>query len=364
MREWRRLRRVCPGRGKPALAELPEGVSLSAFGPRLHAHVAVLAGVGRLSREKIVELLGECYGIESPAPHDRQGPAVQVRAAPRDRVGAQRHQRRAEVRRRPCVCGGRGAGGTYDRQADRGGARQRLPVEEPTGSMVLDIGVGTTELALISMGAIVASRLIPIGGHEFDERIVTHLKREHMVLVGRQTAEQIKIQIGSVPSYGQDAQIDALGRDMAAQMPTTVRLTSQEIRGALVRPLTQIIEATREILTRTPPQLACDVMDRGITPHRRQLAPTRGRRAASSRDGHARAPGRLPVHLRRDRLKPIGREANDTVPIVRPAHGRHHDRRGSELTPQLKRATQRGRGMSIPYAQAGSAPAARTAITR
>jgi len=131
--------------------------------------------------------------------------------------------------------------------------------------MVLDIGVGTTELALISMGAIVASRLIPIGGHEFDERIVTHLKREHMVLVGRQTAEQIKIQIGSVPSYGQDAQIDALGRDMAAQMPTTVRLTSQEIRGALVRPLTQIIEATREILTRTPPQLACDVMDRGIT---------------------------------------------------------------------------------------------------
>ena len=140
-----------------------------------------------------------------------------------------------------------------------------LPVQEPTGSMVLDIGAGTSEVATISMGAIVASRLIPVGGHEFDERIVTHLKRTHGVLISDQTAEQIKLQISSTSPYGQDPQIEILGRDIASEMLKSVQLTSQEIRGALERPLTRIIEATKETLSRTPPQLACDVMDRGIT---------------------------------------------------------------------------------------------------
>ena len=140
-----------------------------------------------------------------------------------------------------------------------------LPVQEPTGSMVLDIGAGTSEVALISMGAIVASRSIPIGGHEFNERIVAHLKREHSVLIGQQTAEQIKLQIGSASPCGQDAEIETIGRDRGSERLKTVRLTSQEIRGALEWPLTQITEATKETLTDTPPQLACDVMDRGIT---------------------------------------------------------------------------------------------------
>ena len=140
-----------------------------------------------------------------------------------------------------------------------------LPVEQPTGSMVLDIGAGTSEVAMISMGAIVASRLIPIGGEEVDERIVTHLKRKHGVLISQQAAEQIKVQIGSASPYGHDAPIEILGRDVGSESLRTVRLTRQEIGCALERLLAQIIEATRETLTRTPPQLACDVMDRGIT---------------------------------------------------------------------------------------------------
>jgi rod shape-determining protein MreB and related proteins len=140
-----------------------------------------------------------------------------------------------------------------------------LPVEQPTGSMVLDIGAGTSEVALISMEAIVASRRLTVGGHELDMRILTHLKREHQVLTGQQTAEQIKIQIASASSYGQDAAIDIPARYLGADSLQTVRLASQDIHGALERPIAQIIEATKETLTRTPPQLACDVMDRGIT---------------------------------------------------------------------------------------------------
>ena len=140
-----------------------------------------------------------------------------------------------------------------------------LPVEQPTGSMVLDIGAGTSEVALISLGAIVASRSIPIGGHELDKRILTHLKREHRVLIGQQTAEQIKVQIASASPAGHDAAIEIMGRYLGAESLHTLRLTGQDVRGALERPLAQIIEATKETLTDTPPQLACDVIDRGIT---------------------------------------------------------------------------------------------------
>ena len=140
-----------------------------------------------------------------------------------------------------------------------------LPVEEPTGSMVLDIGAGTTEVAMISMGAIVTSRLIPTGGQELSDRIAAHLKREHAVLVGQQAAEQIKADIGSASPYGQDGQIQILGRDMGSERLKTMRVTGPEIGCVLERPLARIIEATEETLTRAPPLLACDVMDRGIT---------------------------------------------------------------------------------------------------
>jgi rod shape-determining protein MreB and related proteins len=140
-----------------------------------------------------------------------------------------------------------------------------LPVEEPTGSMVLDIGAGTTEVSMMSMGAIVTSRSIPIGGQELDERIAAHLKRKHALLVGQQAAERIKADIGSVSPCGRDGQIEILGRDMGSERLKTMRLTGPEIRCVLERPLARIIDATKEALTGAPPLLACDVMDRGIT---------------------------------------------------------------------------------------------------
>ena len=140
-----------------------------------------------------------------------------------------------------------------------------LPVEEPTGSMVLDVGGGRCEVAVISMGAIVASRSIPVGGCDFDQRIVAHLKRRHRVLIAEQTAEQIKVQIGSASTHAQDAQIEILARDMASETLRCVRLTGQEIQGTLESPITRVIQATKETLACTPPQLASDVLDRGIT---------------------------------------------------------------------------------------------------
>ncbi len=140
-----------------------------------------------------------------------------------------------------------------------------LPVEDPTGSMVLDIGAGSCEVAVISMAAIVASQLVPVGGHDLDRRIITHLNREHRVLIGEQTADQIKRQIGSASPPAGDTHIAILGRDTASQRLKSVRLTSREIHRTLEHPVTRIIDATKDTLARTPPQLAGDIMDRGIT---------------------------------------------------------------------------------------------------
>ena len=140
-----------------------------------------------------------------------------------------------------------------------------LPVHEPIGSMVLDLGGGRCEVAVISMGAVVASRSIPVGGCDFDQRIIAHLKRRHRVLIGEQTAERIKVQIGSASMHAPDAQIEILARDMASETLKRVRLTGQEIRGTLESQITRVIQATKETLACTPPQLASDVMDLGIT---------------------------------------------------------------------------------------------------
>lgn len=140
-----------------------------------------------------------------------------------------------------------------------------LPVQEPTGSMVLDLGGGRCDVAVISLGAVVASRSIPVGGCGFDRRIVAHLKRRHRVLIGEQTAEQIKLRIGSASAHAPEAHIEILARDIASEALKRVRLTSQEIRGVLDGPIIQVIHATQEILACTPPELACDILDHGIT---------------------------------------------------------------------------------------------------
>jgi rod shape-determining protein MreB len=139
-----------------------------------------------------------------------------------------------------------------------------LPVGEPTGSMVVDIGGGTSEVAVISLGGIVVSQSIRIGGDELDEAIINYSKREYKLLIGQQTAEEVKLEIGSAHPMHEEVQAEIRGRDMVSGLPKTVVLTSEEIRQALEEPLSQIIDAVKETLDRTPPELSSDIMDRGI----------------------------------------------------------------------------------------------------
>ncbi len=139
-----------------------------------------------------------------------------------------------------------------------------LPVGEPTGSMVVDIGGGTSEMAVISLGGIVVARSIRVAGDEFDEAIVNYVKRDYKVLIGPQTAEEVKVQIGSASALEEELQAEIRGRDLVSGLPKTVVLTSEEIRAALEEPIQQILGAVRETLDQTPPELASDIMDRGI----------------------------------------------------------------------------------------------------
>jgi rod shape-determining protein MreB and related proteins len=139
-----------------------------------------------------------------------------------------------------------------------------LPVAEPTGNMIVDVGGGTTEVAVISLGGIVVSQSLRVGGDEMDDGIVTHVKREYKLLIGTQTAEEIKLEIGSAWGMRDEVQAEVRGRDMLTGLPKTVILTSDEVRQALEEPVTQIIDAIKSTLDKTPPELAADIMDRGI----------------------------------------------------------------------------------------------------
>jgi rod shape-determining protein MreB len=140
-----------------------------------------------------------------------------------------------------------------------------LPVAEPTGSMILDIGGGTSEVAVISLGGIVVSESIRVGGDEMDDAIVNHCKHTHKLLIGQQTAEEVKLEIGSAAELPEEITTEIRGRDMVTGLPKTVLLSSEEIRVALEEPVGQIIGAVKDTLDRTPPELAGDIMDRGIT---------------------------------------------------------------------------------------------------
>lgn len=140
-----------------------------------------------------------------------------------------------------------------------------LPVEEATGSMVVDIGGGTTEIAVISLGGIVTSCSIRIGGDEMDSSIIQYIKREYNLLIGERTAEEIKINIGTaIVNPNQDKSMDIRGRDLVSGLPKTVRIKSSEVCEALSEPVHKIVDAVKGTLEKTPPELAADVMDHGI----------------------------------------------------------------------------------------------------
>ncbi len=139
-----------------------------------------------------------------------------------------------------------------------------LPVQEPAGNMIVDIGGGTTEVALISLAGIVFSRSVRVGGDEMDEAIVQHMKRVYNLMIGERTAEEVKMTIGSAYPLGEETAMEVKGRDLVAGLPKTLTITSEEIREALQEPVSTIVEAVRITLERCPPELSADLVDRGL----------------------------------------------------------------------------------------------------
>jgi len=162
--------------------------------------------------------------------------------------------------------------------AHRAGAREVIPVEEPIaaaigvglpiaepqGSMIVDIGGGTTEIAVISLGGIVYAKSIRVGGDEMDTAIIEHMKKNYNLMIGERTSEEIKIKIGSAWPIDEDLDIEVRGRDLITGLPKFIKANSDEIRAALELPLREIIEAVKVTLERTPPELAADLIERGV----------------------------------------------------------------------------------------------------
>ena len=140
-----------------------------------------------------------------------------------------------------------------------------LPVQEPAGSMVVDIGGGTSEVAVISLNGIDASRSVRTGGDEFDQAIIAYIKRKFNLLIGARSAERIKIEVGTAYKLDEDLTLEVKGRNLINGLPKNAIISSEDVRDALRESLEKIIEAIKETLERTPPELAADIIDRGIT---------------------------------------------------------------------------------------------------
>src|SRR5918912_1435466 len=199
-----------------------------------------------------------------------------------------------------------------------------LPVAEPTGNMIVDVGGGTTEVAVISLGGIVVSQSLRVGGDEMDEAIINHIKREYKLLIGQQTAEEIKLEIGSAYDMREELQAEVRGRDMLTGLPKTVVLSSEEVRAALDEPVSQIIEAIKSTLDKTPPELAADIMDRGIVLDG-------GGSLLTNLDERLRHETQMPVHLAESPLTCVavgsGRSLEEFEAIHRTAKARRNNHR-------------------------------------
>jgi rod shape-determining protein MreB len=139
-----------------------------------------------------------------------------------------------------------------------------LPVHEPTGNMVVDIGGGTTEVAVVSLGGIVTSQSIRIGGDELDESIINYIKKEYSLMLGERTAEEIKMAIASAFPMPEEPTAEIRGRDLVTGLPKTIVVAAEEIRRAIEEPVNAIVDAVKNTLDKTPPELASDIMDKGI----------------------------------------------------------------------------------------------------
>src|SRR3979411_1656385 len=200
-----------------------------------------------------------------------------------------------------------------------------LPVAEPTGNMIVDIGGGTTEVAVISLGGIVVSQSLRVGGDEMDEAIINHIKREYKLLIGRETGGERKLGVGCAHAMKEGVQAEVRGRDMLSGLPKTVILSSEEVRHALEDPVTQIIDAIKSTLDKTPPERAPDINERGIV-----LAG--GGALLHGLDERLRHETHMPVHLAESPLTCVavgsGRSLEEFDAIHRSSRARSRGRNG------------------------------------
>ncbi|NLC58413.1 MAG: rod shape-determining protein [Armatimonadetes bacterium] len=139
-----------------------------------------------------------------------------------------------------------------------------LPIGSPSGNMVVDIGGGTTDIAVISLGGIVISESLRVGGNKMDDVITRHIKRVYNLMIGERTAEGIKVKIGSAYPLEGEMRLEVKGRDLVAGLPKTIEVTSEEVREALAEPISQVMERVKNVLERTPPELGADIIERGV----------------------------------------------------------------------------------------------------
>ncbi|MCW2782254.1 MAG: rod shape-determining protein MreB [Marmoricola sp.] len=181
-----------------------------------------------------------------------------------------------------------------------------LPVHEATGNMIVDIGGGTTEVAVISLGGLVTTLSVRTAGDELDQSIINWMKKEHALMLGERTAEEIKMTLGSAFPLPKEPEAEIRGRDMVSGLPRTVTLSSAEIRHALEEPLHTIVDAVRATLDQTPPELAGDIMDRGIVL-------TGGGALLRGLDERLRHETGMPVHIAQDPLTSVAMGAGKCV---------------------------------------------------
>ena len=165
-----------------------------------------------------------------------------------------------------------------------------LPVHEPTGNMVVDIGGGTTEVAIISLGGIVTSQSVRVGGDELDQAVMAYSKKEYSLMLGERTAEEIKMAIGSAYPFTDEPHAEVRGRDLVSGLPKTIIISAEEVRRAIEEPVNAIVDAVKTTLDKCPPELSGDVMDRGV-------ALTGGGALLKNLDERLREETGMPIHL-------------------------------------------------------------------
>ncbi len=170
-----------------------------------------------------------------------------------------------------------------------------LPVQEPAGNMIVDIGGGTTEVAVISLGGIVTSQSVRVAGDELDEAIVQYIKKEYSLALGERTSEEVKIAMGSAWPLMEELSAEIRGRDLVSGLPKTILITTEEIREAIEEPVTAIVDAVKATLDRTPPELAADIMEQGIML-------TGGGALLAGLDARLEHETGMPIHIARDPL--------------------------------------------------------------